>query len=58
MIIDIFDKNINSTLIEAKNMKSGLEFSMQIFTFKGYTSETFKKCLYTLYILKKRINEI
>ena len=31
---------------------------MQIFTFKGYTSETFKQCLYTLYILQKRISEI
>ncbi len=45
MIIDIFDKGFESSMIEVKNNKNARDFSMKIVNFKSYTSAKFKRAL-------------
>lgn len=46
MIIDIFDRKLESTMIEVKNGRTLREFSLKVVPFKSYTSAKFKKALH------------
>ena len=52
-IVDLFCQEYTSGVLEVRNPKTGMEFSMKVIPFKSYTSIDFKKAFYELWINEK-----
>jgi hypothetical protein len=46
MVIDIFDKKIDSVLMDAKNLRTSREFSLKLVPFSGYSTAKYKRILH------------